>query len=65
MRQRGIAFRGHKEKKNITKRSNKTEIVKSYSFVFLNENPEDYYFSFARNYVGFDNDLEVILLDFF
>lgn len=27
--------------------------------------PEDYYFSSARNYVGLDNDLEVILLDLF
>lgn len=27
--------------------------------------PEDYYFSSARNYAGLDNDLEVILLDFF
>ena len=25
--------------------------------------PEDYYFSSARNYAGFDNDLEIILLD--
>ncbi|MBN8643168.1 MAG: transposase [Flavobacteriales bacterium] len=29
------------------------------------EYPEDYYFSSARNYVGLQNDLEVILLDLF
>ncbi|WP_116790342.1 REP-associated tyrosine transposase [Flavobacterium psychrotrophum] len=28
-------------------------------------NPEDYYFSSARNYAELDNDLEVILLDLF
>ena len=27
--------------------------------------PEDYYFSSARNYASLDNELEVILLDFF
>lgn len=27
--------------------------------------PEDYYFSSARNYAGLENDLEVILLDLF
>jgi len=28
-------------------------------------NPEDYYFSSARNYSGLDNDLEIIMLDLF
>ena len=27
--------------------------------------PEDYYFSSARNYAGLDNDLEIVLLDLF
>ena len=27
--------------------------------------PEDYYFSSARNDAGLDNDLEVLILDFF